>query len=81
MLCLGVFSIGTSKSDPNLGAILSKLLFNRPFHTQEYAQSSRLARQVSQHPNRESYSYANPYHMIQISNSPDSFCHRRMVER
>ncbi|MFB3070693.1 MAG: hypothetical protein ACE1ZK_01375 [Nitrospirales bacterium] len=24
----------------------------RPYHTEEYAQSSRLARQVSQHPNR-----------------------------
>ncbi len=32
----------------------------RPFHTEEYAQSSRLARRVSQHPNRGRYSCANP---------------------
>ena len=35
-------------------------LFHRPFHTEDYAQSSRLARQVSQHQNRESYSCGNP---------------------
>jgi len=32
----------------------------RPFHTKEYAQSSRLASQVSQHPNRERYACTNP---------------------
>ena len=30
MLCLGLFSIVPSKSNPNLGAILSKLFMNRP---------------------------------------------------
>ena len=31
------------------------------FQYEEYAQSSRLARQASQHPNRGRYSCANPY--------------------
>ena len=34
------------------------------FPYEEYAQSSRLARQASQHPNRESYSCANPYRIL-----------------
>ena len=42
---------GSAKGDWDVGIALDMV---------EYAQSSRLARQASQHPNRESYSCANP---------------------